>query len=304
MTTQLIDGHGLGAIPSHDARSLKYAAPRVAADIIPTLPARFTLAAYLTQIEDQGQEGSCTGHSASTAAEMCARIMGQAVTQLSRRDSYFYARKLWNGRTDIDEGAPLNTAADGVRGGLCTENTWKYVAGQFAQPPPPGESNERPQFQWLDRHQDLFANNSDHVLAIKAALNAMCPVVFGFSVYNDFYRTPQTGVMPATMTGQMLGGHAVTCWGYQDNAGYPGGGYFLIQNSWGRWTATVPDTEARPGDFLMPFACVQSQMVFEARGYVPKQAPPPPPPPPDGNHINRLAAIDAVTAALRALPAV
>jgi hypothetical protein len=299
MTTQLLDGHGLGALPSHDPRELRYAAPRVSAEIIPTLPARLSLAQWRSPIEDQGAEGSCTGQSGSTAAEMLARIMGQNVA-LSRRDGYYWARKLWNGRIDVDQGAPLNTAADGVLGGLCREETWRYVAGQYAQQPPAQEGVERPQNRFLASHRTLFPNNPDKVLAVKTALFERQPVVFGFAVYGDFYRTPQSGIMPVTMGGGFLGGHAVVAIGYQDNASYSGGGYFLIDNSWGSWTRNAPDPDAVAGSFLMPYACIQNGICFEARAYIGKAAPPPePPPPPDSDRVSKarvLAEVDAMRA--------
>lgn len=274
-----VDGHGLGAFRTNDPREMRYAAPFVPDEIIPALPARLSLAKYRSPIEDQGAEGSCTGQSGSTAAEMLARIHGQQIA-LSRRDSYYWARKLWpQGKISIDSGAPLNFAADGVLAGLCREETWRYVAGQYAQEPPSQAAGERPQFRFMAVHQTLFPNNPDRVLAVKTALAKNQPTVFGFVVYNDFYKTPQTGVMPATMVGQPLGGHAVVCIGYQDDGNYPGGGYFLIDNSWGGWTPKCPDPDGVPGSFLMPYACAQNGILFEARAYIGKAAPPPPPPP-------------------------
>lgn len=283
MTTDTIpvtpDGHGLGAIPSHDPRELRYALPNVLGEIIPELPARISLARWRSPIEDQGQEGSCTGQSASTAIEMLARMNGQDL-RISRRDGYYWARYLWNpAYVKQDVGAPLNTAGDGAIRGLCREETWRYVAGRYAEDPP-APSSERTNYRFVVEHKTLFPNNPDKVLAIKAALAQNWPVVFGFVVYNDFYKTPQTGVMPATMGGGQLGGHAVVCIGYQDNSQYPGGGYFLIDNSWGQWTRTVPDPDGIPGSFLMPYACAQNGILFEARAYVGKAAPPPEPPEP------------------------
>lgn len=308
MTNQLIDGHGLGAIPSSDIRERRYAAAPVLPDVLVTLPARVSLAGYRTAIEDQGQEGSCVGHASSTAGEMLAKIMGLTTDiPLSRRDAYYWARKLANLNISQDTGAPLNTGCDSVLGGLCREQTWRYVAGQFAQLPPAGEG-ERTQFQYMARHESLFPNNPDHVLAIKSALANNQPVMIGLSVYGDFFLTPQrNGVMPVTTGGGYQGGHAMVLWGFQDDSNYPGGGYFCDQQSWGLWTQKPPDPEARAGDMLVPYAAVQSGIIFEARAFVARVAPPPPPnppTPPDGNRISRLAAIDAVTAALRALPAV
>ncbi len=45
----------------------------------------------------------------------------------------------------------------------------------------------------------------------------------------------ETGVMPLPLPGDPpAGGHAMTIVGYADDADYPGGGYLLVQNSWGR----------------------------------------------------------------------
>jgi C1A family cysteine protease len=274
--------HG-GALPSHDVRELRYAYPRILAHEVTALPARFTLARYLTPVEDQGMEGSCTGHAASSAAEALARISNQPPVALSRRDGYYWARKLANLPISQDTGAPLNTASDAALGGLCREQTWPYRAGEFAQEPPPAEAGERPQFQFLAAHQSLFPNNSDRVLAMKVALVNKQPIIVGFTVYGDFTRTPQNeSVMPATTGGGALGGHAVWVWGFQDGIDPRWGqGYFLARNSWGRqWGPKPPDPEAEAGDFLIPYAAVQNGIIFEARAFVPKAAPPPPPPPP------------------------
>jgi C1A family cysteine protease len=64
--------------------------------------------------------------------------------------------------------------------------------------------------------------------------------------------------MPMPAAGEnVLGGHAVFCAGYQSDATVPGGGSFIIKNSWGTGWGDA-------GYFYMPFAFVTPQNVTDA----------------------------------------
>ena len=67
--------------------------------------------------------------------------------------------------------------------------------------------------------------------AIKQALVSYGPVIVGMDVYSDFY-TYSGGVYQHT-TGSYEGGHAVLVTGYVDDVNAPGGGFFVVKNSWG-----------------------------------------------------------------------
>ena len=62
-------------------------------------------------------------------------------------------------------------------------------------------------------------------------------VGFCIPVYNSWYKSPavdQTGQITMPLSGeQSVGGHCMCLVGYQDNKAYPGGGYFILRNSWG-----------------------------------------------------------------------
>jgi hypothetical protein len=52
-------------------------------------------------------------------------------------------------------------------------------------------------------------------------------------------------------------GHAVCLIGYQDNAQYPGGGYFIVRNSWGLdWASQSP---YGPGYGTIPYQYIASE---------------------------------------------
>ena len=63
------------------------------------------------------------------------------------------------------------------------------------------------------------------------------PVVVGTLVFDSWLRSPETrrtGKITMPLPGEPTeGGHAWCIVGYQDEASVPGGGYFIVRNSWG-----------------------------------------------------------------------
>ena len=51
-------------------------------------------------------------------------------------------------------------------------------------------------------------------------------------VYEVLYDYYDSGVY-SYVSGGYVGGHAILIVGFEDNSGYPGGGYFRVKNSWG-----------------------------------------------------------------------
>jgi len=76
---------------------------------------------------------------------------------------------------------------------------------------------------WSSVPQDLSA--------LKSAIYSNGPVVVAMAVYTDFYYYGD-GVYQATW-GYFEGYHAILAVGYKDNPEFPGGGYFIVKNSWG-----------------------------------------------------------------------
>jgi len=105
---------------------------------------------------------------------------------------------------------------------------------------------------------------------VKTALANNKPVMMGFNIYDNagytyFNRLNQTSYTynPLTSTGtlatdaKLLGGHAVPIVGYIDDATQPGGGVFIVENSWGKpWGYN--------GYFYLPYSVLQSTQVVPA----------------------------------------
>jgi hypothetical protein len=71
--------------------------------------------------------------------------------------------------------------------------------------------------------------------ALFGALASECVVAFSIPVYNSWYRsayTAQTGRITMRLGSEPPGGHAICLVGYQDNPTWPGGGYFILRDSW------------------------------------------------------------------------
>jgi len=98
----------------------------------------------------------------------------------------------------------------------------------------------------LYRSSPTYYSNPKDVGAMKTALAVRnSDVAFCVPVYNSWYRSPtveRTGQITMPLQGeQPVGGHCMCLVGYQDNPAYPGGGYFILRNSWGQgWAQHDP----------------------------------------------------------------
>src|SRR6202012_3347499 len=80
---------------------------------------------------DQGQEGSCTGHGTAGVVMAEQYAQGETVVIPSRAMIYYNAR-IPEGTTDQDAGASVADAVAGVaKYGVCTDDEFPYVVGDF-----------------------------------------------------------------------------------------------------------------------------------------------------------------------------
>ena len=75
-------------------------------------------------------------------------------------------------------------------------------------------------------------------MSYKKELARQRPVTLSIPVYNSWYSSAETRrsgrITMRLGPGDVAdGGHAVILVGYQDSADAPGGGYFIVRNSWG-----------------------------------------------------------------------
>jgi len=94
------------------------------------------------------------------------------------------------------------------------------------------------------------------------------PVTISIPVYDSWYRSAETrrsgritmriGAEPS------VGGHAVCLVGYQDSASSPGGGYFIVRNSWGTTWATQSPYGAGYGTIPYQYITNEAWEAFTA----------------------------------------
>lgn len=213
-----------GCIPDHpDKRDLMFAAARVA------LPGKVSLSAILPPVLNQGDIGSCTGHGSSEAVRAALIKAGHADVPLSRLFPYYNGRA-YEGTTDQDAGAMIRDVVKGlVKFGAATEALWPY-SSPFDDKPAPVAYRDG-----LTRQVLEYRRVPVGITPLKAALAAGFPVIIGISVYKSFESTEvaRTGRVPMPVTSgndseDMLGGHCMLAWGYDDDART-----FAVRNSWG-----------------------------------------------------------------------
>jgi C1A family cysteine protease len=229
-----------------DHRDLRL--PKASAGEMPA--SAMLLGDFLPPIRDQGDQGSCVGHCVRSALQYKRAVLGQDELELSPRFAYYNAR-LIEGTTGFDAGAEIRNGIKGVHKlGIASEDTTPY-SDKIVRRRPSG-------IAYREAQQDVLASYArvdNTEPALKQAILAGDPIVFGFSVFENFddNETANTGKL-GMPSGEMTGGHAVWIVGYDDDQvirDQTGG--FLIGNSWGNdWGVAGPNGER--GYFWAPYA--------------------------------------------------
>ena len=176
--------------------------------------------------------------------------------------------------------------------GQCEENFYAYPANgsntstQYTTPPNSSAIANAPGFKLAVQsgttgstgtttHGYYVISSTTAVNDAKVAIYNHKPVMMGFNVYDNtayqyFEGLGVTGYSPnkfvynpltssgAIISGlSMLGGHAVPLIGYVDQAGAPGGGYFIVENSWNtNW--------GYHGYFYLPYSVLANTRIVPA----------------------------------------
>jgi C1A family cysteine protease len=181
---------------------------------------------YVTSIKDQGDCGSCWAFATTAADESFALINDIP----------------YNQGIDLSEQILLSCSGAGTCSGGYIDQASNFI--QSTGLPPAGDdpytatnsacsiattgwqstTTTIPSWSWVT----TTAPTAD---AIKNALFTNGPLVTTMQVYADFY-SYTSGVYTYT-SGALEGGHAILIVGYTDDSSVPGGGYFIVKNSWG-----------------------------------------------------------------------
>ena len=227
-------------LPDH--RDLLFASPAPDAG-----PASVDLESTLPPVYDQGQLGSCTANGIGGLVEFVEMVQHEGERTPSRLFIY-YGERVIEGSVSQDSGAQIRDGMKVVaKLGAPPESLWPYDIAKFAQQPPAAA------YAAAKHHVAVaYKRVAQTTEALKAALAAGHPVVFGFTVYESFEsaEVAQTGVLNMPTHGEsVVGGHCVVLVGYDDATQR-----FKVRNSWGEgW--------GQRGHFTMPYGYVTSRSL-------------------------------------------
>lgn len=228
------------------------------------LPSIVRLTDQMRPVKDQGERGTCVAFSSVALRE----FLEKAELEFSEQFLYWACKEL-DGIPDA--GTFIHTAMAALSEyGVCLASTWPYKTRQddtneSQDPPSPEAAPEALQYRMASSRavEPSLVEHYKEVLAGSDGTPGM-PVVFAVLVFNSWFRsaeTHRTGKITMPLPGErpLAGGHAMCVVGYVDDQGVPGGGYFIVRNSWGsEWAAESPEA---PGHALVPYAYVEIAAV-------------------------------------------
>jgi C1A family cysteine protease len=248
----------LGALPVDDVAS-----PDDEPVSFADLPPAVDLRAQLPAVRNQGSRGTCVAHAAAAVREF---LTGATSASADLSEQFLYwACKQRDGHPS-QFGTWIRVAmAVLLDTGICPETVWPYkkavVANNEGQGPPPANAEAQSAPFKVISTKKLEAR---WLHGLKEALADGQPVAFSVSIFQS-WQNPwsfRTGDVRLPLPGEKdLGGHAMVMVGYTDDHDVPGGGYFIVRNSWGERYGQ--QGKIAPGYCRLPYAFVQ-QYGWEA----------------------------------------
>jgi hypothetical protein len=241
------------------------------------LPPQASLIARMPPVRNQQGRGTCVAHACAAAREY---LLGPASPTGDLSEQFLYwACKQRDGVPG--EGTWIKVAMAVLRDqGVCEEAVWPYnpnkIPGNEGQGPPPANAAPEAAAYRIAKGDLVEPRWVDE---LKKALADGKPVAFAVPVYNYWMTEPirsSGDIRMPLSTDKALGGHAMCMVGYQDDAEVPGGGYFMVRNSWG--TAWARQSAMAPGYCRLPYAYM-AQLGRSAYTAVPLQPAKPQPTP-------------------------
>ncbi len=216
------------------------------------LPASVDHRSEMPPVRDQGGRGTCVAFASTAVREHLEIQAGAEPEKIDLSEQYLY---WWCKQHDgiPPEQTPyggtyLSVGFDGLKeSGVPEDEVWPYNptpehtdesgrTGPDPQGPPPPEAPQKAQEYRTIRTIKL---NPTNVNDIKTCLADGKVVAFSIPVFNSWYSNAAVlryGKINMPFPGETpVGGHAMAMVGYVDDEKSPGGGYFVIRNSWKDW---------------------------------------------------------------------
>jgi hypothetical protein len=230
--------YGLGAV-LEDFAPHRAPPPLYRAPLPHGLPESISLLDRLPPLRAQGRRGACVAFAALAVRE-CLEVGAGAPADFDLSEQYVYWWcKQRDGLPDRS-GTYLSVGMSALAtAGAPLESLWPYHpepgATEDQGPPPSAAAGGDPAFRTLETQE---FNRTD-IEGMKTCLAEGRPVAFSLPVYDSWFKSSAMKrwgkiTMPL-MAEPVREGHALVLVGYQDDPEAPGGGYFLVRNSWQPW---------------------------------------------------------------------
>jgi hypothetical protein len=220
------------------------------------LPNSVNLSNRFPPVRHQGARGTCVAHACAAVREFLLGTNGPQ-SDLSEQFLYWACKE----RDGYPESGTWISVAMTILEvmGVCREPIWPYngwpIAGNEGQGPPPAQAQiEAVQYKTV-RATRLPERS---VPALRQALADQQPVAFSVDVFSYWQQNPVyiSGDIRLPLSREKEpGGHAMCLVGYEVDEATPGGGYFIVRNSWG--TDWAHEGRISPGYARLPFAYVE-----------------------------------------------
>lgn len=261
-----IQTHGMGALDEPEDQAPGGEEP---ASSTP-LPDSFDLRQRFGPVRNQGQRGTCVAHACTAIREF---ITSQQNPQGDFSEQFLY----WDCKKhDLvpGEGTFIRVAMNRLeQDGIPAESEWPYnpnpIPGNEGHDPAPAGILAKATPNRINSSSGLSATNVD---GLRRVLVNGSPVAFSVPVYTHWFTEPthSTGDVRLPLPGEKVeGGHAMCMVGYQVDANVPGGGYFMVRNSWG--TGWASQSAVAPGYARIPFAFINQygRSAYTGAGPIP-----------------------------------
>jgi C1A family cysteine protease len=220
----------------------------------------------LQDVRNQGGRGTCVAFGTVALREF---LLKSKDLRLSEQYLYWGAKQ--RDRNPDQSGTQIRHAISCLEEeGVCLDSSWEYnpicEKSEDQGPPPQIPVQELEKFKILEGVQ-ITANSVDSLRAVLSGQGDQPGrvVSIGVAVFNSWCRNPltyRTGKFTMPLPGEKhVGGHCMCLVGYKDDESWPGGGYFIVRNSWGEnWASECP---YGAGHGLIPYAYI-AKYAWEA----------------------------------------
>lgn len=243
-------GDGLALDDLNDIEAGSFATPVDLPDAVDPI-------AKLPPPANQGKRNTCVTFTLAA----CFQALSGDETDLSEQFLYWVCKSRDNIRGDVGTN-PLVALKIMQEVGICSEATWPYKPAPVDNANPGHEKPPEPAFAEARRRRFSGFKQlpGKDVNQIRQALAEKRPVLIGLPIWESWTSAGQArrlGKLRKELPGERRGGgHAMCVLGYRNDEKAPGGGYFIVRNSWGAdW---AKENEDGPGYCWVPY-----QVVFE-----------------------------------------